>query len=163
MNADSLDFRLTQAYPNLTVVDVATTLQQIQEVLDKLAEALGVLFAFTIAAAILVLLAAISATQDERFRDAALLKALGAPRSVLARIAAIELGVVGLLAGCLAGLGSGAAAWALGRFVLEIEFHSFAETLVLGIIFGLIACVLAGYRFHRKIQLATAIDCLREI
>ena len=163
LNTDSLDFRLTQTYPNLTVIDVATTLQQIQEVLDKLAQALGLLFAFTIAAAILVLMAALSATQDERFRDAALLKALGAPRSVLARIAAIELGVVGLLAGCLAGLGSGAAAWALGRFVLEIEFNSFAEALVLGIGFGLLACILAGYRFHRKVQSATAIDCLREI
>ncbi|WP_197711986.1 ABC transporter permease [Polynucleobacter necessarius] len=58
-----------------------TSLRQIQEVLDKLSGALGLLFAFTIVAAILVLLAALSATQDVRYRNAALLKAMGASRA----------------------------------------------------------------------------------
>jgi putative ABC transport system permease protein len=77
-NQESLDFRLSQAYPNLTLVDVSASLQQIQDVLNKLSAALGLLFIFTIVAAILVLIAAIAATQDERYRNAALLKAMGA-------------------------------------------------------------------------------------
>jgi len=158
----NLDFELTQAYPNLTVVDVAVSLAQIQEVLDRLSMALGVLFAFTIAAAILVLMAAIAATQDERFRNAALLKAVGASQKVLGGIAAAELSVIGLVAGSLAGLAAGIAAWALGRFVLEIEFNAFAQALGMGIAFGVLACGLAGFRFCRKIQRASAIECLRE-
>ena len=158
----SLDFELTQAYPNLTVVDVAVSLAQIQEVLDRLSMALGVLFAFTIAAAILVLMAAIAATQDERFRSAALLKAVGASQAVLGSIAAAELSIIGLVAGSLAGLAAGIAAWALGRFVLEIEFNAFAQALGMGIAFGVLACGLAGFRFCRKIQRASAIECLRE-
>ena len=157
-----LDFQLTQTYPNLTVVDVATSLAQIQEVLDRLSMALGVLFIFTIAAAILVLLAAIAATQDERFRNAALLKAVGASRQVLGQIAATELLTIGLLAGTLAGLAAGAAAWGLGRFVLEIEFQAFAQALVMGIAVGVTACALAGFRFARRVQSTSAIDCLRE-
>ena len=158
----NLDFALTQAYPNLTVVDVTVSLAQIQEVLDRLSMALGVLFAFTIAAAILVLMAAIAATQDERFRSAALLKAVGASQKVLGSIAAIELTMIGVLAGALAGLAAGLAAWALGRFVLEIEFNAFAQALGMGIAFGVLACALAGFRFCRKIQQASAIECLRE-
>ena len=158
----NLDFDLTQAYPNLTVVDVAVSLAQIQEVLDRLSMALGVLFAFTIAAAILVLMAAIAATQDERFRSAALLKAVGASQTVLGSIAAAELGIIGLVAGSLAGLAAGMAAWALGRFVLEIEFNAFAQAFGMGIAFGILACGLAGFRFCRKIQRASAIECLRE-
>ena len=158
----NLDFELTQAYPNLTVVDVAVSLAQIQEVLDRLSMALGLLFAFTIAAAILVLMAAIAATQDERFRSAALLKAVGASQTVLGSIAAAELGIIGLVAGSLAGLAAGIAAWALGRFVLEIEFNAFAQALGMGIAFGVLACGLAGFRFCRKIQRASAIECLRE-
>ena len=158
----NLDFELTQAYPNLTVVDVAVSLAQIQEVLDRLSMALGVLFAFTIAAAILVLMAAIAATQDERFRSAALLKAVGASQAVLGSIAAAELSIIGLVAGSLAGLAAGIAAWALGRFVLEIEFNAFAQALGMGIAFGVLACGLAGFRFCRKIQRASAIECLRE-
>ena len=158
----NLDFDLTQAYPNLTVVDVAVSLAQIQEVLDRLSMALGVLFAFTIAAAILVLMAAIAATQDDRFRSAALLKAVGASQTVLGSIAAAELGIIGLVAGSLAGLAAGMAAWALGRFVLEIEFNAFAQAFGMGIAFGILACGLAGFRFCRKIQRASAIECLRE-
>ena len=157
-----LDFRLTQRYPNITVVDVANSLQQIQDVLNRLGAALGLLFTFTIAAAILVLFAAISATQDERFRDAALLKAVGASSPTLAAIASIELAIVGGLAGFLGGFAAALAAWALGYFVLEIEFNSFASSIAMGLAFGIIACAIAGYQFQRKIQRATAMDCLRE-
>ena len=159
---EALDFQMSQAYPNLTVVDVSTSLRQIQDVLNKLSAALGLLFAFTIAAAVLVLMAAISATQDERFRNAALLKAIGASRKTLASIARVELLVIGVVAGTLAGLAAGVAAWALGRYVMEIEFNAFAQALFMGIGFGVIACQAAGYRFGQKIQGATAIECLRE-
>ena len=162
-NLESLDFQMSQKYPNLTVVDVSASLQQIQEVLNKLSAALGLLFTFTIAAAILVLMAAISATQDDRFRNAAILKAIGASRATLADIARFELIMIGLVSGALAGIAAGIAAWALGRYVLEIEFNAFAQSLLMGILFGVIACLAAGYRFQRKIQSATAIECLREI
>jgi putative ABC transport system permease protein len=160
-NRDNLDFRLSQAYPNLTVVDVTASMQQIQDVLNKLTAALSLLFAFTVIAAVLVLIAAISATQDERFRNAALLKALGASRQVLVRIANIELLIIGAVAGSLAGIAAGAAAWALGRYVLEIEFNAFIQALLMGLGFGITSCLLAGYRFQKKIQSATAIECLR--
>lgn len=160
---ESLDFRLSQAYPNLTIVDVSASLQQIQEVLNKLSSVLGLLLAFTIIAAILVLMSAIAATQDERYKNAALLKALGASRKTLSNIANIELLMIGLLSGVLAGLAAGMAAWALGRYVMEIQFNVFGEALLMGISFGIIACLASGYRFQKRIQKTTAIECLREV
>ena len=159
---ESLDFQLSQTYPNLTIVDVSASFQQIQEVLNKLSSVLGLLLAFTIVAAILVLMSAIAATQDERYKNAALLKALGASRNTLANIANIELLMIGLLSGVLAGLASGIAAWALGRYVMEIQFNAFGEALFMGVSFGVVACLASGYRFQKKIQKATAIECLRE-
>ncbi len=141
---------------------MSASLQQIQEVLNKLSAALGLLFAFTIIAAILVLVAAIAATQDERFRNAALLKAMGASRIVLSQIARIELLCIGFAAGLLGGLAAAAAAWALGRYVMEIAFHAFAQSILLGIAFGIVASLTAGYRFQSRIQAATAVECLRE-
>ena len=161
-NKADLDFDLSQAYPNLTLVDVSASLRQIQDVLNKLSAALGLLFAFTIIAAILVLIAAIAATQDERFRNAALLKAMGASRAMLSQIARMELLMIGLAAGLLAGITAGIAAWALGRYVMEIEFNAFAQSILMGMIFGVAASLAAGYRFQNRIQGATAIECLRE-
>ena len=162
-NLDGLDFQISQSFPNLTIVDVAASLQQIQNILDRLSSALGLLFAFTIMAAILVLISAMSATQDERFKNAALLKALGASKKMLANIVLTELLVTGLIAGVLAGLAAGGAAWALGRFVLEIEFNAFAQSLAMGMAFGSVACLASGYQFLRKIQSTTAMECLREV
>jgi putative ABC transport system permease protein len=159
---DSLDFQLSQTYPNLTIVDVSASLQQIQEVLNKISSVLGLLLAFTMAAALLVLMSAIAATQDERYKNAALLKALGASRYTLASIANIELAVIGLLAGMLAGVASGIAAWALGHFIMEIQFNAFGQAILMGTSFGIFACLASGYRFQKRIQKATAVECLRE-
>ncbi|WP_296970108.1 FtsX-like permease family protein [Polynucleobacter sp.] len=161
-NQETLDFQLSQAYPNITLVDVSASLQQIQDVLNKLSAALGLLFIFTIIAAILVLIAAIAATQDERYRNAALLKAMGASKKQLAQIARLELLLIGFVAGLLGGLAAGGAAWALGRYVMEIEFNAFAQSILVGISFGVVSSWLAGYRFQKRIQAATAIECLRE-
>ena len=161
-NLDSLDFQISQAYPNVTMVDVSASLQQIQDVLNKLSTALGLLFVFTLLAAILVLIAAMAATQDERYRNAALLKAIGASQKMLKHIAITELLIIGAVAGILAGISAGVAAWCLGRYVMDIEFNAFAQSIALGLVLGVGATMLAGYRFQMRIQGATAVQCLRE-
>ncbi|WP_197713096.1 FtsX-like permease family protein [Polynucleobacter necessarius] len=159
---DILDFQLSQTYPNITIVDVSASLQQIQGILNKLSSALGLLLMFTITAAILVLMSALAATQEERSRNTALLKALGASRHTLGNIANLELLMIGVITGMLSGLAAGFAAWALGRYVMEIQFNAFGEAVLMGISFGVIACFASGYRFQKRIQKATAIECLRE-
>jgi putative ABC transport system permease protein len=161
-NLDNLDFQINQAYPNVTMVDVSASLQQIQDVLNKLSTALGLLFIFTLMAAILVLMTAMAATQDERYRNAALLKAIGASQKMLKQIAITELFIIGSVAGLLAGISAGVAAWCLGRYVMEIEFNAFTQAIALGLVLGVGATMLAGYRFQKRIQGATAVQCLRE-
>ncbi len=161
-NLDSLDFQINQTYPNVTMVDVSASLQQIQEVLNKLSTALGLLFIFTLMAAILVLLTAMAATQDERYRNAALLKAMGASKIMLRRIAITELLMIGGVAGLLAGIFAGVAAWCLGRYVMDIEFNAFVLAMIFGLVLGISSTMLAGYRFQKRIQSATAVQCLRE-
>ena len=112
---ENLDLKLAQTYPNLTIVDIENSIRQIQEVLNRLASALGLLLVFTLCAAILVLFAAIGSTQDDRFRDAALLKAVGASKRTLAQLVVIELTTIGFLSGLLGGLAASATTWALGR------------------------------------------------
>lgn len=161
-NLESLDFQINQAYPNVTMVDVSTSLQQIQDFLNKLSTALGLLFVFTLMAAIMVLITAMAATQDERYSNAALLKAIGASQKMLKQIAYTELFIIGAVAGLLAGISAGLAAWCLGRYIMEIEFNAFAQSIALGLVLGVAATMLAGYCFQKRIQGATAVQCLRE-
>ena len=98
-------------FPNLTVFDVGAILRQLQSVLNEVGRAVQLLFLFTLAAGVLVLAAALTATRDERMREAAVLRALGATRRQLARSQRIELWAVGGLAGLLAAAGASAIAW----------------------------------------------------
>ncbi|HAT39866.1 MAG TPA: hypothetical protein DCW35_08610 [Polynucleobacter sp.] len=70
--------------------------------------------------------------------------------------------MVGLVSGALAGLFSGLSAWVLGRYVMDIQFNAFGQALLMGVSFGVIACLASGYCFQQRIQKATAIECLRE-
>jgi len=110
---------LVARFPNLTVFDVGAVLQQLQAVLEQVARAVQMLFLFTLAAGVLVLAAALTATRDERMREAAVLRALGATRVQLARAQRIELLAVGALAGLLAALGATAVAWGLAHYVFH--------------------------------------------
>ncbi len=112
---------LVREFPNLTVFDVGAILRQLQSVLDEVGRAVQLLFLFTLAAGVLVLAAALTATRDERVREAAVLRALGATRRQLARSQRIELWAVGGLAGLLAAAGASAVAWALSSLVFDFN------------------------------------------
>jgi putative ABC transport system permease protein len=70
INSAAFDNALVKNYPNITNVDMSATLSQIQKVLDQVIRAVEFLFAFTLAAGVVVLLTAITATKERICRDA---------------------------------------------------------------------------------------------
>jgi putative ABC transport system permease protein len=100
--AAGFDNALVRQFPNITLVDLSSTIAQIQRVLDQVIGAVEFLFGFTLVAGLVVLFAAVSATRDERAREFAIMRAVGARASLLRQVQRIELIGVGLLAGFLA-------------------------------------------------------------
>jgi putative ABC transport system permease protein len=131
--------------PNVTVIDIGQVLAQMQSLLGRLADAAQLLFSFAIAAGILVLLASLLASEDARIREAALMRAFGATGAQLARVQAIELGLLGALSGALAALGAALLGWALARWVFEFTFVPRPALLLAAIPAGML-CALAGGR-----------------
>ena len=98
------DNALVRAFPNVTNVDMTATITQVQGVLDKVIRAVEFLFGFTLAAGVVVLFAAVTATREERAREFAIMRAVGASGQLLRQVQRAELVGVGLLAGFLAGM-----------------------------------------------------------
>jgi len=73
-------------FPNVTNVDMTATLNQVQGVLDKVIRAVEFLFGFTLAAGVVVLFAAVTATREERAREFAIMRAVGARSSLLPQV-----------------------------------------------------------------------------
>jgi putative ABC transport system permease protein len=154
--------RLVQRFPNLTVFDVDAILRQLQDVLDQVAQAVQLLFGFTLAAGVLVLAAALTATRDERIREAAVLRALGATRQQLARAQRIELLAVGGLAGALGAAGAGAVAWALSQRVFDFDITFSLWPWLVGIAAGMLGAWAGGALALRGVLRTPPLVTLRE-
>jgi putative ABC transport system permease protein len=111
--------KLVQQFPNVTSVDMRASLAQVQRVLDQVIQAVEFLFAFTLAAGVMVLLAAVGAGRQAREREYAIMRALGASQILLAQVQRAELLGVGFLAGAMASTMALGVGWALARFVFE--------------------------------------------
>jgi putative ABC transport system permease protein len=94
----------------------------VQGVLDKVIRAIEFLFGFTLAAGLVVLFAAVTATREERAREFAIMRAVGARASLLRQVQRAELAGVGLLAGFLASIVASVVGWGLARYVFEFEW-----------------------------------------
>ena len=92
--------------------------------LDQVVRAVEFLFAFTLAAGLVVLFAAVSATREARAREFGLMRAMGASGKLLARVQRTELLGVGALAGLLASLAAMAVGWAMARYAFEFSWNA---------------------------------------
>ena len=90
---------LVRQFPEVTIIDIDALLSQVRDVMDKAALAVQYVFLFTLAAGLMVLLAAVQATRDERRYESAMLRTLGASRRVVFQGVAAEFTALGLLAG----------------------------------------------------------------
>jgi len=113
---------LVQKFPNVTSVDMRASLAQVQRVLDQVIQAVEFLFAFTLAAGVMVLLAAIGAGRQAREREYAIMRALGAGRTLLAQVQRAELLGLGFLAGFMASSMALAVGWALARYAFDFAW-----------------------------------------
>jgi putative ABC transport system permease protein len=154
--------QLTRDYPNLTVVDVGSIVRQVQSVIDQVVSAVEFLFLFTLASGVLVLYAALAGSQDERTREAGLLRALGATRSQLSTSQWIELGLVGGLSGVLAASGAAAVGWALSRFVFNFEWTFTPLVWLAGLLVGALCAFIGGAVGLRNVLRKPPLHTLRE-
>lgn len=158
----SFDNALVRAFPNITNVDMSSTLNQVQRVLDQVIRAVEFLFGFTLAAGLVVLFAAITATREERAREFAIMRALGASGVLLRQVQRAELAGVGLLAGFLAALVALAVGWALARYVFEFNWTGSWSVPILGSLAGAALALAAGWWGLRAVLNTPVVETLRK-
>ncbi|HEV6964793.1 ABC transporter permease, partial [Roseateles sp.] len=160
--AGQLDRELARQFPNLTVIDVSAQLNQVQGVLDQVIQAVQFLFGFTLATGLVVLLAAVGSTREARTREFALMRALGAPSALLARVQRAELLGVGALAGFLAGGVALVLAALLARYVFEFEWQVKPWAPLVGSACGALLAWGAGWWSLRGVLQRPVVQTLRE-
>ncbi len=155
------DDALVRRFPNITAVDTTATIGQIQRVLDQVIGAVEFLFGFTLAAGLVVLFAAVTATREERAREFAIMRAVGARASLLRQVQRAELAGVGLLAGFLASIVASVVGWALAKYVFEFEWTVSLWVPLLGALAGAVLALAAGWWGLREVLRRPVVETLR--
>jgi len=119
-HADDLA-KVSRDFGNLSLIDVDALLDRVREIVDRVGGAVRWVLGFSLLAGALVLAAALAASAQERRKEAALLRTLGATRAQLRAAAACEFALLGLVAGLTAALGASGAGFWLGNAVFHIE------------------------------------------
>jgi putative ABC transport system permease protein len=157
----AVDRALVARFPNLTVFDTGNIVRQVQAMIDQVVQAVQVLFVLTLAAGIVVLWGALASSRDERVREAALMRALGASRRQLLNAQLLELAMGGGLAGLLAAAGSIAVGWALAERVFRFPFEPQWLVLPGGAAVGALLALLAGWLSLRPVLSVPPLATLR--
>lgn len=138
--------KVTETYPNISVVRMKDVLTELNAIVEKLGAAVRGAAAITLVAGFFVLAGALAAEHRRRLKESAILRALGARRRDVLAAHLVEYGLIGLVGAVLAFLLGWASAWAMVTMMMNASFMlapgtaaatalgGVAATLVLGLI-----------------------------
>jgi putative ABC transport system permease protein len=153
--------RLIRDFPNLTVIDVAAILRQLQSIMDQVARAVQFVFLFTLAAGVIVLYAALATAAEERRYELAVMRALGARREQLRRALLAEFAAIGGLSGLIAALGAIGVGQFLARQVFRFEVAIDPWLPPLAVCCGALLVTAAGWFAATRLLQAAPLEALR--
>ena len=152
---------LIRRFPSITVIDVAALMKQVRLVMDRVTLAVEYVFTFTLAAGLLVLIATLQATHDERMRESAILKTLGATRARVRAGLLAEFCVLGAVAGLLAAVIASVLSYVLAEHVFNIVYRFNLLVWPLGIVVGVLGTAVVGLMGMRPVLEQTPVEVLR--
>jgi putative ABC transport system permease protein len=142
---------LVRRFPSVSVFNVDDLLRQVRSVIDKALAAVQSVFLFTLLAGLVVLIAAVQASREERRYESAMLRTLGANRSTVLKGLLAEFAALGVLSGILAAAGASVAGVYIARRVLQIPYTPDPWVWVYGIAGGGLLVCFAGWLATRSV------------
>jgi putative ABC transport system permease protein len=135
--------RLVHSFPTVSIFNIGDLLAQVRAVIDKAVTAVQSVFLFTLLAGFTVLFAAVQASRDERSYEIAILRVLGARRSMIFASVLAEFSLMGALAGLMAATGASlGGAWLAHELELNYRFN--AELWLVGLCASTLLLATAG-------------------
>lgn len=154
--------RFVRSFPGITLFDLEVILDQIQMVIGRASMAVQYVFLFTLLAGLVVMLAAVQVTRDERRFESAILHTLGAHRRKILQGVAVEFTALGGLAGVLAAIGATTIGYLLAERVFELDYVTNPYLWIVGLLFGGALVGATGTLATRKAVSEPPVAVLRE-
>ncbi|ATB32636.1 ABC transporter permease [Melittangium boletus] len=155
--------QLVARFPNLSVVEVDALLKQVRDTADQVSTVVEVVFYFSLLAGMLVLMAAVSASQDERLLEGGVMRVLGGSRRQLRLAQASEFAAIGLLSGLTAAVAASVLAGIIATQVFDLPWTADWRLVGVGGGLGVLSAVGAGMFATRRVLDTPPSVTLREL
>ncbi|MDT8428374.1 MAG: FtsX-like permease family protein [Pseudomonadales bacterium] len=152
---------LIRQFPTIVVLEIDALIEQIQSIIAQVTSAIELIAFLVLASGALVLLACVNATLDERFRENAILRTLGAGRKLILSSLVIEFAVIGLVAGIIATLGAEISLYYLQTEEFEQTFSPHYWVWLTGPLLGTLIIALLGVMATRRVVSTSPLIVLR--
>jgi putative ABC transport system permease protein len=153
--------QLARRFPSVSIFNVDDLLAQVRGIIDKAILAVQSVFAFTLFAGLVVLLAAVQSSREERRFESAMLRTLGASGATVWQGVMAEFVALGLLAGALAVGGAALAGAFVATRVLQVPYALDPWLPVVGIGGGALLVCISGWLATRSVVSQPPILTLR--
>jgi len=150
-SGEDLTLELLRQFPAVSVIDVRPILNQVREIMARGALAVEMVFLFTLIAAALVTVAAAQVSRDERAREVAVMRTLGASRRMVLAAVLAEFGLLGLIGGLLAALLASVSGYLIAVELFELPGHFSPAIWWLGAGAGTLVVALVGWLATRRL------------
>lgn len=143
--------KLARGFPTVTLLAVEQILKQINTIISQVSMAIEFILLLVLVAGLLVLITGIQATLDERLKESAILRTLGANRKLIHRSLLIEFSGLGLVAGVLATLGAELCLALLQAKIFSMPFQMNGWLLIAGPLTGAVLIAAIGWLSTRRV------------
>lgn len=154
---------LAREFPNLLVVDVSSLIAKMQKMMGQAALAIEYVFLYSLFAGAMVLVAAFASTQDERIREAAILRTLGASSRQIVAAHASEFLILGAFSGAFAAMGATGIGYLAARKLLDLPFSFDPRIALAGLTLGTLCITIMGLFWTRKVLASSPSTVLRSV
>ncbi len=154
---------LIRRFPTIVVIEIDALIEQIQNIIAQVTSAIELISVLVLACGALVLLSCVNATLDERFRENAILRTLGAGQRLILSSLTIEFATIGFVAGIIATVGAEGSLFYLQEFVFEQDFTPHYWAWIAGPLIGMVLIGLLGLNSTRRVVSVSPLNVLRRV
>lgn len=153
--------QLVRRFPSVSIFDMDDLLSQVRSIVEKAVLAVQSVFFCTLLAGVVVLLAAVQSTRDERRYESAMLRTLGAARRTVLTGVLVEFALIGLMAGAVAAGAASIGGYFLATRLLEIPYRPDPLLWIAGALIGAGIVCIAGWLATRSALQSPPMQVLR--
>lgn len=159
----SLMIDLVRKFPSITVIDVDAILSEVRIIMNQVIKTVEFVFGFTLLAGLVVLLAALQTTNDERTYESALLSSLGANRNQILSGLVAEFMCLGMVAGVMAALAASILEGVIAHFIFRMDVGVNPWVWLLAPLISVAVIVVGGLMGTRKVLSTPPVVALRKV